>query len=113
MEGDRLITGYNKHIRIFDTSRPGRDCVCIPTVYKHRRQKLGQFGLISCFAACPDPNFLDVFAAGSYSGSIGLYSEKAGSCTDILGDNYGSGITWVGVILGRLLYGFVLTLVPL
>ena len=31
LDGDRLYTGFNKFIKVFNTSRPGRDCTTIRT----------------------------------------------------------------------------------
>ncbi|CAM9170103.1 unnamed protein product [Phaeothamnion confervicola] len=71
--GDRILAGYNRMVRIFDTANPGRDFEARPTS-KTRRTRDGQRGIISAMAACPDGSGL--FAAGSYSGTICLYSEK-------------------------------------
>lgn len=94
----RIFSGYNKYIRIFDTCRAGKECVTIPTVCKNKgKAKTGQFGLISCFASNPNENYLDLFAAGSYSGSIGLYSEKDTRVIDLI-HGHNQGITCVSPI---------------
>jgi WD40 repeat protein len=56
-------------IRVFATSRPGRDCTLLPTWDKAGR--VGQAGIVSCFAFNPDRS--GVFAAGAYDGSVALY----------------------------------------
>ncbi|XP_073510578.1 telomerase Cajal body protein 1 [Phyllobates terribilis] len=70
-DGSRLFCGFDKMVRVFDTSRPGRDCECRPTFQK----KLGQPGIISCVAFSPAQ---DIYACGSYSRCLGLYSYQEG-----------------------------------
>eukprot|EP00002_Diphylleia_rotans_P011254 TRINITY_DN2228_c0_g1_i11.p1 TRINITY_DN2228_c0_g1~~TRINITY_DN2228_c0_g1_i11.p1 ORF type:complete len:271 (-),score=47.90 TRINITY_DN2228_c0_g1_i11:1114-1926(-) len=74
-DGSKIYCGFDKMIRVFDTNRPGRDHTNIPTTQHtgKRRQHIGQKGAISCLAFSPDNSKL--FAAGSYSKTIGLYSE--------------------------------------
>mmetsp|Transcript_10741 Transcript_10741/g.34137 ORF Transcript_10741/g.34137 Transcript_10741/m.34137 type:complete len:377 (-) Transcript_10741:56-1186(-) len=69
-ESPRLLSGFNRTIRVFDVSRPGRPIRRIKTS-ESRKSRLGQRGLISCFG--DDPSRPRVFAAGSYQGSVGLY----------------------------------------
>lgn len=59
-------------IEIFDVHRPGPDSKKIPTIPK-RKSKKGQKGIISCLDFCPD--YSGLYAAGSYSQSIGIYDE--------------------------------------
>ena len=61
-------------IQIFDTTRPGKDCQKKPTV-PTRKSKKGQKGVISCLAFNPDHS--DLYAAGSFLKSIGLYDSRA------------------------------------
>ncbi|XP_038050304.1 telomerase Cajal body protein 1-like [Patiria miniata] len=70
-DGSKLYCGFNKMIRVFDTERPGNTCQDRPT----KDKKSGQSGIISCFAV----NSEGLYAAGSYSKSIGLYTEPSGS----------------------------------
>lgn len=70
-DGQFLYCGFEKMIRVFDISRPGRDCESRPTY-----MKLGQAGIISCIATNPSVN--SVYAAGSYARSVALYSEPKG-----------------------------------
>ncbi|KAI7889516.1 WD40-repeat-containing domain protein [Mucor mucedo] len=59
-------------IEIFDVHRPGPDSKKLPTITK-RKSKKGQKGIISCLDFCPD--YSGLYAAGSYSQSIGIYDE--------------------------------------
>lgn len=70
-DGSQLFCGFDKMVRVFDTSRPGRDCECRPTFQK----KQGQPGIVSCIAFSPDQ---DIYACGSYSRCVGLYSYQEG-----------------------------------
>ncbi|XP_022098757.1 LOW QUALITY PROTEIN: telomerase Cajal body protein 1-like [Acanthaster planci] len=70
-DGTKLYCGFNKMIRVFDMDRPGNTCEDRPT----RDKTSGQSGIISCFAVNSD----GLYAAGSYSKSIGLYAEPSGS----------------------------------
>ncbi|XP_069623533.1 telomerase Cajal body protein 1 [Ranitomeya imitator] len=76
-DGSRLFCGFDKMVRVFDTSRPGRDCECRPTFQK----KLGQPGIISCVAFSPAQ---DIYACGSYSRCVGLYSYQEGVTLAVL-----------------------------
>ncbi|XP_041443320.1 telomerase Cajal body protein 1 isoform X3 [Xenopus laevis] len=84
-DGEQLFSGFEKMIRVFETSRPGRDCECRPTFHK----KQGQAGIISCIAFSPTQ---DIYACGSYSKSLGLYSRQEGVTLAILQGHQG-GIT--------------------
>ncbi|XP_072179905.1 telomerase Cajal body protein 1-like [Diadema setosum] len=84
--GKRLFCGFNKQIRIFRTDRPGRDCEVIPTKGKGAA---GQSGIISCFAMAPE---LNLFAAGSYSKSVGLYSADNSKLMCLL-EGHSGGVT--------------------
>lgn len=68
--GAKLFCGYNKTIRVFDTSRPGREFKQHSTVTS---SKDGQTGIISCISF----NFcnLGLLAAGSYNKTTGVYAE--------------------------------------
>lgn len=71
-DGNSLYCGFNKMIRVFDVTRPGREFQNRPTFAKD-----GQRGIISCIDCSPAETGL--CAAGSYSRSIALYEEPAGS----------------------------------
>lgn len=88
-QGSHIWAGYNKAIRVFDLSRPGRDCQTITTFKKGQD---GQPGIISCFDFSPqDPTLL---AAGSYSSVAAVYDTTSGSAAFILSGHAG-GITQV------------------
>lgn len=70
-EGSKLYCGFNKMIRVFDVTRPGRDCEDRPTFAKQ-----GQPGIISCIA--PSPTEPGLYAAGSYARAIALYQVPKG-----------------------------------
>ena len=93
---DVLYAGYDSCIRIFDTATPGRDYTLL-SLSKHRRT--GQTGLISCLSASPS-----TFAAGSYSGQVGLYCPTSLQCVQVLSSHAG-GVTGVKVV-GHLLFAW-------
>uniref|UniRef100_A0A6B2L5Z1 Uncharacterized protein n=1 Tax=Arcella intermedia TaxID=1963864 RepID=A0A6B2L5Z1_9EUKA len=81
-DGSRIIAGYNKIVRIFDTEVSGRDCKEYPTVpiKSNRPQKRvvaaeyslnGVISTVSC-----NPDYSGVVACGSFNSLIGLYVEK-------------------------------------
>ncbi|KAF9187987.1 Telomerase Cajal body protein 1 [Haplosporangium sp. Z 767] len=74
LDGSKIYCGSNNMIQIFDTARPGRDSLKRPTV-PTRKSKKGQKGVISCLAFNPDQS--DLYAAGSYLKTIGLYDARA------------------------------------
>lgn len=69
---NRIYCGYENMIEIFDVHRPGPESQKVPTIPK-RKSKRGQKGIISCLDFCPD--YSGLYAAGSYSQSIGIYDE--------------------------------------
>ncbi|KAI8918189.1 WD40-repeat-containing domain protein [Powellomyces hirtus] len=92
LDGTKLYCGFNNLIQIFDTHRPGRDCVRKPTS-PNKKSKKGQKGLISSIAFNPDQS--GMYAAGSYTGSIGLYDERNDELLCQMRDTDGRGITQV------------------
>ncbi|KAL3137114.1 hypothetical protein ABBQ32_006692 [Trebouxia sp. C0010 RCD-2024] len=83
-QGCHLWAGYNKSIRVFDLSRPGRDYQTITTFQKGQD---GQPGIISCMDFSPDdPNMM---AAGSYSSVAAVYDVASGSAAFILSGHTG------------------------
>ncbi|KAK6478097.1 telomerase Cajal body protein 1 [Huso huso] len=70
-DGAQLFCGFDRMVRVFQTCRPGRDCEKRPTMV----QKQGQSGIISCIAFSPAQ---DLYACGSYSRTVGLYSRAEG-----------------------------------
>lgn len=82
-------------IRVFDTSQEGRAHEDRPTC-KTKRSRGGQRGIISTLAFRPDGS--GVFAAGSYSGSVGVYDYReppSSILMELMGHNPGSGVTLV------------------
>ncbi|CAG2158042.1 unnamed protein product, partial [Oppiella nova] len=80
-DGNKIYSGFEKWIRVFDTSSSGRICDLKQTYV----DKTGQKGIISCIATNPlNPN---IIAVGSYDRSIGLYEEP--------------GLTNICVLLGQ------------
>ncbi|XP_045201008.2 telomerase Cajal body protein 1-like [Mercenaria mercenaria] len=86
-DGNKLYCGFNKMIRVFDVTRPGRDFESRPTFAKE-----GQRGIISCIDSSPTEDGL--YAAGSYSRSVALYNEPAGSMVCMFEGQHG-GVTQV------------------
>jgi len=66
--GEKFIAGLKNQIRTFDLSQPGRNCEINVTGDKNGR---GQVGIISCLSSNSD---LGIYAAGSYSKTVGVYS---------------------------------------
>ncbi|CAL8376556.1 unnamed protein product [Boreogadus saida] len=85
-DGERLYTGFDKMVRVFHTDRPGRDCEERPTLVK----KQGQGGIISCLAVSP---CMEVYACGSYSRTVGLYSCQDGTPLAMLPERHRGGLT--------------------
>ncbi|XP_043539382.1 telomerase Cajal body protein 1 [Chiloscyllium plagiosum] len=86
-DGNQLFCGFDKMVRVFDVSRPGRECEKRPTLVKKR----GQTGIISCIAFSPEH---DLYACASYSKTVGLYSRDRGTVLTILQGHQG-GVTHV------------------
>ncbi|XP_043946111.1 telomerase Cajal body protein 1 [Protopterus annectens] len=84
-DGSKLFCGSDKMVRVFDTSRPGRECEKRPTFVK----KTGQSGIISCITFSP---YQDVYACTSYSKTVGLYTLKDGILVTVLKGHQG-GVT--------------------
>eukprot|EP00058_Branchiostoma_floridae_P007867 XP_002593355.1 hypothetical protein BRAFLDRAFT_277111 [Branchiostoma floridae] len=87
-EGNKLYCGFNKTVRIFETNRPGRECETRPTY----ANKAGQGGIISCIDVSPENP--DIYACGSYSKSVGVYTEPKGKLLFLLQGQQG-GVTQV------------------
>uniref|UniRef100_A0A8D1LCN4 Telomerase Cajal body protein 1 n=1 Tax=Sus scrofa TaxID=9823 RepID=A0A8D1LCN4_PIG len=84
-DGSQLFCGFNRTVRVFSTSRPGRDCEVRATFAKRQ----GQSGIISCIAFSPTQ---PLYACGSYGRSLGLYAWDDGSPLALLGGHQG-GVT--------------------
>ncbi|KAK2573787.1 Telomerase Cajal body protein 1 [Acropora cervicornis] len=89
LDGSQIYCGFNKMLRVFDTARPGRNFQERPTVVK----KEGQTGIISSIAFSPDNSGL--YALGSYSKSVGVYSDTDGGQLVFLLQGQQGGVTHV------------------
>lgn len=84
-DGQKIFSGFEKTIRIFDTIRPGRDFSEIKTAPPHTPKDEVQKGLISCLDV-----HANILAAGSYSKSVGLYDITGNNlCCLLLGQQGG------------------------
>ncbi|KAJ7258346.1 hypothetical protein O6H91_Y411200 [Diphasiastrum complanatum] len=87
--GTKLFCGYNKSLRVFDTSRPGREFSQYSTVTS---MKDGQAGIISCLAF--NHGYSGLLAAGSYNQTTALYNEENAELLYVLHGQEG-GVTQV------------------
>ncbi|KAJ8296005.1 Telomerase Cajal body protein 1 [Rhodotorula toruloides] len=72
-DGSRLCCGFENAIEIFDVSQPGAEGYRLHTT-PTRSSRQGQKGIISSLAfSPPDSSSSSLLAAGSFSGSVGLY----------------------------------------
>ncbi|KAJ8389312.1 hypothetical protein AAFF_G00121770 [Aldrovandia affinis] len=85
-DGSQLYCGFDKTVRVFYTERPGRDCEERPTMVK----KQGQSGIISCMGFSPCQS---LYACGSYSRTVGLYSCQDGALLALLPSRHHGGLT--------------------
>ncbi|CAI9736796.1 telomerase Cajal body protein 1-like [Octopus vulgaris] len=90
LDGNKLFCGFNKMLRIFDVSQPGRFCTEQATYSKKRKN--GQSGIISCIA--PSPVDMSLYAAGSYSKEIAFYTTSSESMLCMLKGHKG-GVTHI------------------
>jgi len=81
--GTKIICGFDRHIRIFDLGRPGRDYemrVLVKSLRarsaKTKRRRVGQRGLISSIDSTT--YYGGLYACGSYAGSTYVYEENSG-----------------------------------
>nr|CCA23064.1 conserved hypothetical protein [Albugo laibachii Nc14] len=89
---DKIYAGFERMIRVFDISRPSRNFESRPLA-KTKKAKQGQRGLISSIHFNPDHS--KMYAAGSYHGTTGLYTEDSGEELMTLCTHDGRGITQV------------------
>ncbi|CAI5708497.1 unnamed protein product [Hyaloperonospora brassicae] len=100
--GTKLFAGFDRMIRFFDLSQPGRD-FCARPLSRTRRSRQGQRGLISTLHFNPDHS--KIYAAGSYGGMTCVYTEDEGEELLALCDHDGRGIAQVRFSpCGRFLY---------
>eukprot|EP01135_Chromosphaera_perkinsii_P007730 Nk52_evm19s967 gene=Nk52_evmTU19s967 len=90
---DKLFSGYENCVRIFDISRPGRECTQTFTTVKCNKQwSFGQRGIISCFAMSPTES---IFAAGCYDRTVGIYDVRTNALMHLLANDHLGGVTHV------------------
>ncbi|GAA6005168.1 hypothetical protein JCM11491_002601 [Sporobolomyces phaffii] len=76
-DGSSLYCGFENAIEIFDVSRPGEEGFRLKTT-PTRTSRAGQKGLISALDFSPSHD-TSLLAAGSFTGTIGLYDPSAQS----------------------------------
>ncbi|KAF6203943.1 hypothetical protein GE061_002281 [Apolygus lucorum] len=81
-DGGKIYCGYRNMIKIFDISVPGTTCQTFNT-----KRLNEQTGYISCISQNPSMNSL--FAAGSFSRTIGLYTEEGDAVCLLKGQRNG------------------------
>lgn len=84
-DGETLYCGLRGEVRVFATSRPGRESTT------HLVGEGGQRGILSCLALNPS---LPVYAAGCYNRTTGLYCRSSGQLLCLLAGQRG-GVTQV------------------
>ena len=91
--GQKIFCGFERMIRIFDVSRPGRSCEERPTC-KTKRSRFGQRGLLSCIDFSKDHT--GMYAVGSYARSTAIYSDRnGGEVLCELRERTGAGVTQI------------------
>ncbi|XP_076453648.1 telomerase Cajal body protein 1-like [Babylonia areolata] len=78
-DGKFILAGFNRELRSFDISRPGRNCTVTSTITKdpHTGSVKGQRGIVSCFA--PHPFNPRLIAAGAFNGDVAIYDIPNGA----------------------------------
>ncbi|XP_065055991.1 telomerase Cajal body protein 1-like isoform X1 [Rhopilema esculentum] len=71
MDGNKIFCGFNKAVKVFDTNRPGCECMEYATAVKNT--VFTQSGIISSIAFSKALG--KVFALGSFGKCVGIYSE--------------------------------------
>ncbi|ODN01564.1 Telomerase Cajal body protein 1 [Orchesella cincta] len=69
--GENIYCGFEKSVRIFNITRPGRQC--IERSLKQGFPGLSQFGKVACLAV--NPAHKSIYAVGSFDKTIGLYCD--------------------------------------
>ena len=126
----RLYCGHENAIEVLDITNPGYDSTERLKTVPTRREKGGQRGIQFPWSklnteltddGCPgiissiafSPDYSGVFAAGSFSGSVSLYSEDTGGIPiQHIGGIVGGGVTQVNMVaifqVNRLMARFAL-----
>ncbi|CAD6582384.1 MAG: hypothetical protein TREMPRED_003271 [Tremellales sp. Tagirdzhanova-0007] len=73
----RLYCGHENAIEVLDFASPGPDASERLKTVSTKREKGGQRGIISALAFSPD--YSGLYAAGSFSGTVSLYTEDTGA----------------------------------
>lgn len=92
LSGERLYSGSLRMLRMFDISYGGKNYQNIP-LCKSNKDMMGQRGIISAISFNPD--YSKSFAAGSYSGSVGIYVEDMNECALEISNLGINGITYM------------------
>ncbi|GAA6050921.1 hypothetical protein NBRC10513_000853 [Rhodotorula toruloides] len=93
-DGSRLCCGFENAFEIFDVSQPGAEGYRLHTT-PTRSSRQGQKGIISSLAfSPPDSSSNSLLAAGSFSGSVGLYDISSPTpLTHLLQPSQHGGVT--------------------
>ncbi|SAL95021.1 hypothetical protein [Absidia glauca] len=103
LDGTKIYCGYENMIEIFHVHAPGNNTSTKISTTPNRKSRKGQKGIVSCLDFNPDQS--GMYAAGSYSNSIGIYDERTDELCLKLTGMKGNGITQVKFSLdGHLLY---------
>ncbi|GAA5933868.1 WD40 repeat domain-containing protein [Sporobolomyces koalae] len=93
-DGTSLYCGFDNAIEILDVSRPGEAGFRLKTT-PNRTSRTGQKGLISALDFSPSEGAM-LLAAGSFSGTIGLYDPSSSTpLSGILRSTHRGGVTQV------------------
>ncbi|KAL5252645.1 hypothetical protein ACHWQZ_G015435 [Mnemiopsis leidyi] len=71
LSSDKVLAGYCKHVRVFDATRPGRECSVLAVGDK---QHENNNSIVSTVAQHPSSHGL--FGAGCYNSTVALYSTE-------------------------------------
>lgn len=69
--GEKIFCGFEKSIRIFDLTKPGRECAV--RNLKQSISELNQYGIVASIAV--NPTLRSFYALGSFDKTIGLYCD--------------------------------------
>ncbi|KAK1926502.1 putative guanyl nucleotide binding protein [Papiliotrema laurentii] len=73
----KVYCGHESAIEVLDIANPGYDTSERLKTSLSRKETSGQKGIISSIAFCPD--YSGSYVAGSYNGSVSMYSEDTGA----------------------------------
>lgn len=69
--GETIYSGYEKCVRIFNITRPGKQCTERPLKQPHA--ELNQYGIVA--SICVNPTLRSFYAVGSFDKTVGLYYD--------------------------------------